>query len=424
MPTVRDRNGRWQVIIRRDGQNWSKNMPQGMTKTDAYEWGLEQERKPYYGETPTIAKKALKPYTLANLIQGYIAKVETALRNRRDPDKPMYVYGEQLKRSWEIEIIRLKRLLTKEKQLTNKTLDQFTDDRHWSAYCDKRLNSGEVGPDALYKERSALAYVWNKEGIRTLRLPLKEGKEIFKGPKREKNARERYLRPSEYAPLYEAIECCKGLKQQQLWAMLIKFVLSTGIRRGDLVNLTWSNIDMDELTITIPSTTTKGGKTYVIPITGDLHAWLLRYQFGLSDRETEPNARVFPLSENAIRIAFTRISKRAKLWISGWHSSNLTFHCLRRTAIQNFPLTTPEKQYMSGHKPDQVLHIHYDNNREQLIETIRKKLEAADEILFKNREWLLDYDVGIRYWIPAANERIPEGRLWTKKEGRIVRKKL
>jgi integrase len=244
MPTIRDRNGRWQVWIRRDGQSWSKNLPKGTTKKDAYEWGLAQERKRYYGETPALARKVLKPHTLAKLIKGYIDKAETALRNKRKDGKA-YVYGKQLKRGYEIELIRLKRFLTKEKAFVNKTLDHFSDDREWSVYCERRLNSRTVGPDALYKERSVLSYVWDKEGKYTLRLPLKNGKEIFKGPEREKKAKLRYLKPSEYKPLYDCVEGCKGIKQQQLWCMIIKFALSTSTRRGDIVRLTWSNIDMD-----------------------------------------------------------------------------------------------------------------------------------------------------------------------------------
>ncbi|MGL1862182.1 MAG: site-specific integrase [Pseudodesulfovibrio sp.] len=49
-------------------------------------------------------------------------------------------------------------------------------------------------------------------------------------------------------------------------ARVVKFALFTGKRRGEILQLTWENIDLDKNTVRFPSNITKNGETQFIPI--------------------------------------------------------------------------------------------------------------------------------------------------------------
>ena len=60
------------------------------------------------------------------------------------------------------------------------------------------------------------------------------------------------------------LTCTLNQWNNQLAAMLVKFAIYTGLRRGELFNLQWDRVDLDGGWISL--TDTKGGKDTVLPI--------------------------------------------------------------------------------------------------------------------------------------------------------------
>jgi site-specific recombinase XerD len=60
------------------------------------------------------------------------------------------------------------------------------------------------------------------------------------------------------------LTCTLNQWKNQLAAMLVKFAIYTGLRRGELFNLKWDRVDLDGGWISL--TDAKGGKDTVLPI--------------------------------------------------------------------------------------------------------------------------------------------------------------
>ena len=109
------------------------------------------------------------------------------------------------------------------------------------------------------------------------------------------------------------------------------------MRRGELLALEWDDIDLERRELLVRKS--KNGKSRIIPLTPRAHA-------NLANMRSGDNESVFPLSANAVRLTFERVSRRAGLM-------DVRFHDLRHEAISRLfdrGLTTPEVALLSGHK--------------------------------------------------------------------------
>ena len=114
------------------------------------------------------------------------------------------------------------------------------------------------------------------------------------------------------------------------------------MRRGELVNILWEDIDFARRTLHIPHT--KNGHPRTIPLSPRAID-ILRQLHGSNE------ARVFPMSPNAVRLAWQRLTKRAGI-------EDLHFHDLRHEAISRFfemGLSVPEVALISGHRDYRML---------------------------------------------------------------------
>lgn len=93
----------------------------------------------------------------------------------------------------------------------------------------------------------------------------------------ENNERIRFLSEAERTRLFKA---CRASKWTKLY-LLILMAITTGSRKGELMNLRWSDIDLDRQTAYVE--TTKNGQPKVMPLTDDVVAELNTF----SDKETE-----------------------------------------------------------------------------------------------------------------------------------------
>jgi integrase len=97
--------------------------------------------------------------------------------------------------------------------------------------------------------------------------------------------------------------------------------LHTGLRQGELLNLTWDYVDFDRSILTVEGKTAKSGKTRHIPLSEEA-LWLLRTW---KQEQTVKSVRriVFPAVDgepmSEIGKSWERLLKRAKIQNFRWH---------------------------------------------------------------------------------------------------------
>ena len=125
------------------------------------------------------------------------------------------------------------------------------------------------------------------------------------------------------------------------------------MRRGELLSLRWSNIDLKRRTALLE--TTKNGERRIVPLSSsavDILNNLPRHIGG----------EVFPVSACALAAMFDRAVIRASLL-------DFRFHDLRHTAITDLAKKLPnllELSAVSGHKSLKMLQRYYHPNAEEL----------------------------------------------------------
>lgn len=148
---------------------------------------------------------------------------------------------------------------------------------------------------------------------------------------RVSSERIRYLTPDEENRLFEQLESCEWLKP------IVLIALHTGMRRGEICNLQWFDLNFDRGLIHVRNT--KNGKDRIIPMNATVRQ-LLETQRVLRARKAQENAEkgeskvpspyVFPSPRTEkrlveIKYSFVRAVKQAKI-------TDLRFHDLRHTA--------------------------------------------------------------------------------------------
>lgn len=134
---------------------------------------------------------------------------------------------------------------------------------------------------------------------------------------------------------------------------LVLLALETAMRRGELLTLLWENIDLKRRVAHLPIT--KNGDARTVPLSSAAVAVLK----GLP-RSIE--GRVFPVTEDALKKAFTRACKRAEI-------EDLHFHDLRHEATSRLAERLPnviELATVTGHKDLRMLKRYYHPRAEDL----------------------------------------------------------
>jgi len=138
---------------------------------------------------------------------------------------------------------------------------------------------------------------------------------------------------------------------------VVKLALETAMRRGELLSLRWSNVDLKRRTALLE--TTKNGERRIVPLSSsavDILNNLPRHIGG----------EVFPVSACALAAMFDRAVTRAGLL-------DFRFHDLRHTAITDLAKKLPnlvELSAVSGHKSLKMLQRYYHPNAEELAQKL------------------------------------------------------
>lgn len=326
MATLRNRDGVWHVQIRRRG------FPSITRSFSSYEWARrwaqETERNLERGQVP-VNVRDLRSYLLRDLLERY-----------RDQVTPK-------KRGADSERYRLNRLLLD--PLASRSLDTLNQ-AAVAEYRDRR--SKAVSGSSVRRELAILQHC-----LELARLEWNVPLAI--------NPMKGIRLPAAGAPR------CRRIEQDELdrllagamdraWylAPIIRFAVATGMRRGEILSLTWADINLERRIARLPMT--KNGKSRNVA----LSPLALKVLGSMPTSE-----RVFPVSANAFRLSWVRLT--ASLGLRG-----LRFHDLRHEAISRFfdaGFTIPEVASVSGHLDTRTL-LNYAHTRQTVL---AKKLASA-----------------------------------------------
>lgn len=305
MPTIRKRNGRYQAQVRRKGfPDVSKSFHQ---LKDAKEWARQTEVQADRAELEP-ERKILETITLGDLVKRY--------RDEITPNKKTFKAETLVLNAF------LRHKICKQKLSILSTVD-------FSKYRDERLK--QIAPQSLKRSLSPINNMFqvakDEWGIPIKENPLEKMK-----LKTTDNKRERRLQEGEYEKLVKAA----GTRQNPLIEKVIIFAIETAMRRGEILNLKWDQVDLQRRSATILES--KNGHSRTIPLSGRA----LEVIKGLDRNSTY----VFPLTRDSLRMAWGRLLNVA-------HIGDLRFHDLRHEAVSRLfekGLSIPEVSSVSGHR--------------------------------------------------------------------------
>lgn len=229
-----------------------------------------------------------------------------------------------------------------------------------AAYRDGLLRAGRK-PSTVNRALNLVSSVLNharREWALQVENPLKDVRRPPAGP-----GRDRRLLPGEEERLFAELA-----RARNSWLVpLVGLALETAMRRGELLALDWSRVDLSRRVAHLPDT--KNGRPRGIP----LSPRALEILAGLQGEAPGQSGRVFKTSAEALKLAFQRAVKRAGL-------DDFRFHDLRHEAISRLAergdLSILEIAAVSGHRDLRMLqrYTHLSAGK------IAKKLAATPPI--------------------------------------------
>jgi len=336
LATITKRNGRWFVQVRKAGHpSQSKKFP---TKAEAREWAAKAES----GATVNLSLYGRKErhMALGKLLQRYRSEVSAR------------------KRGATCEILRLQKI---ERDVISLVTLERLKAGHFADYRDRRL--AVVAPATVARElslmRHALEVARKEWGLPIVANPL----DLVSKPVSH-TARSRRLNAEEWCQLWNALA-----NTRNRWIVpTVKLAIETGMRRGELLGLCWSAIDISRGTAHLEHT--KNGHARTVPLTPGALVVLETLQSEAMDG----CVKVIQTTPEAFKLAWQRAVKRAGL-------PDLHFHDLRHEAVSRLfelGLSMPEVATVSGHRDPRML-FRYTHLRAEELAGKLAKLTALRE---------------------------------------------
>ena len=265
MATFTKRGDKWFVQIRRKG--FPTSCRSFRQKSDADEWARHMEVKADRGDLPTPLKE-LGKYKLRDLLERYRDEISV---KKQSYDNERHILNALIKQPFA------------NLNLTEIRASKFSD------YRDMRLKT--VQPGTIRRELALLKHAFDI-AERMWNIPVRENP-LTKLPKIKPQAgRTRRLEEGEFEKIIKAAETTRN----SLIEPMIRFAVATGMRRGEILRIQWTDIDFTSKTLHIPLT--KNGHARTIPLSS--HALAVLQEL---EKAKDKNKRTFPMTENAFKLA-------------------------------------------------------------------------------------------------------------------------
>jgi len=150
---------------------------------------------------------------------------------------------------------------------------------------------------------------------------------------------------------------------------IIKFAIQTGMRRGEIMGLSWADIDLPNRKAYLHQT--KNGEPRQVPLT--------RQAMTVLEALSRDEEKVFPMGIDALRSQFKRVKAHAK---GQWNGvglnpfDDLRFHDLRHEALSRLSdagLNVIELSHISGHRTLGMLKRYTHPSHEAIFLKLDKK---------------------------------------------------
>ncbi|TIX46650.1 MAG: site-specific integrase [Mesorhizobium sp.] len=312
MATIRRLRGKWQAQVRRKGiPPRAKSFD---AKSDAEKWARNLEAElDRSGSLPD--PRPAEQMTVRKMFERYLREITPG------------------KRSASSETYRIKAMMTR--SIAHRTLAMLTP-QHVAEYRDERL--AVVSSATVIRELNSLGHaidIARKEwGVHLAQNPCR----LIRRPKPPRG-RDRRLAPGEEETLLAAADTGRNRWMRPL----IVLALETAMRQGELLGLTWSNVDLDKRIAHLPLT--KNGDTRDVPLSS-------RALTVLRDlNENHTGELVLPTTKSAVVQAWGHLRDRA-------NAPDLHFHDLRHEAVTRLierGFNVIEASTISGHKELRML---------------------------------------------------------------------
>ncbi|CAN7213545.1 site-specific integrase [Cupriavidus necator] len=315
MASIRHRGNKWQARVTRIG--FPPEVKTFGTRQDAERWARSIESEMDRG--CYVNRSEAESTTLGAVLERYIVEVCPSMRGGGEDSIRLRA------------ICRMKVAKLSMAALTPMTIAAFRDERL------KQVQPGTVIRELAYLS-SIINHARREWGI-NITNPVAS---VRKPPTPQ--GRDRVLTAEEESQLLAAL-APTGRLNPWLRPMAI-LSLETAMRRGELLQLRWSNINLEDQTAFLPRT--KNGTARTVPLS--LKAVAL-----LRDLPRCIDGNVFPINAPAHHKAFKRACKRAGLLDLHWHD-------LRHTAITRLATKLPnliELAAVSGHRSLTMLKRYY-----------------------------------------------------------------
>lgn len=289
--------------------------------TDAKKW--VQSTEAAIRESRYFKNSEAKKHTISELVDRYIKQVL--------PSKPKSIRQQTRQLNWWKSKLGAFTLADVTPALLAETRDLLREERG-------------VGPATAVRYMAALSHAFT---IATKEWGWLESNPMLKVTKpKEPRGIVRFLDEDEKTAL---LATCKNSTNKALYPIVV-LAISTGMRRGEILNLSWKDIDLDRGRILLEET--KNNERRGVPLVGHAHKILIEYS-----KIRQLNTQlIFPSNHNPNKPIEIRAPFEAALKEAG--IENFRFHDLRHTAASYLAMngaSLAEIAEILGHKTLQMV---------------------------------------------------------------------
>jgi len=232
-----------------------------------------------------------------------------------------------------------------------------------SAWCERRL--AEVAPATVRRELNSIGHVFT---VAFKKWHLINGNPLAGMEKpADSEPRTRLFEDVEVEAIFEHLNYSRSgaiTSIEHLVGAMLDLSLWTAMRRGELLNMTWSEVSLRGRYVHLPKT--KNGSPRTVPLSLEALAILQNLHRQRGDGEL-----VFPLTGNQVTKLFLRVREELEL------DEDVIFHNARRTATTRFArkMDIQTLAKITGHKTlTTLLNVYYQPTPADLVAA----LDGAD----------------------------------------------